>query len=113
MGHQMNSLWQGPFLDARSVRMKPCLLLPIPLPIPFAFTRANGEESSRPVPRWPQFRGPGGRGVAADKEKYPARFGPDTNMLWKTPLPLGNSSPCLWGDRIFVTGFHKQKQLLE
>ncbi|MBN8548094.1 MAG: PQQ-binding-like beta-propeller repeat protein, partial [Deltaproteobacteria bacterium] len=25
-------------------------------------------------------------------------------VRWKTALPAGNSSPCIWGDRIFLTG---------
>jgi outer membrane protein assembly factor BamB len=64
-------------------------------------------------PRWPQFRGPDGQGVAPDGMKLPARFGPATNVVWKTPLPPGHSSPCLWGDRIFLTGFDKDHQRLE
>src|SRR5262249_43733193 len=53
---------------------------------------------------WPQFRGPGGLGVAAEDVKFPLRFGPDKNVLWKTPLPEGHSSPCIWGNHIFLTG---------
>jgi hypothetical protein len=45
--------------------------------------------------------------------KLPTQFGPSTNVLWKTPLPSGYSSPCLWGDRIFLTGFDKDQQRLE
>ncbi|MHB9007685.1 MAG: outer membrane protein assembly factor BamB family protein [Limisphaerales bacterium] len=54
---------------------------------------------------WPQFRGPGGLGLAAEGDDFPVHFGPDTNLAWKVALPPGNSSPCVWGDRIFVTGF--------
>jgi outer membrane protein assembly factor BamB len=65
------------------------------------------------VPRWPQFRGPDALGVAPDGMKFPTQFGPSTNVLWKTPLPSGYSSPCLWGDRIFLTGFDEQQRRLE
>jgi hypothetical protein len=41
---------------------------------------------------WPQFRGPGGSGVA-DGEKPPIRFGPDRNLKWKVKAPSGLSSP--------------------
>jgi outer membrane protein assembly factor BamB len=61
---------------------------------------------------WPQFRGPGGRAVAEDGH-YPIEFGPEKNLLWKTPLPSGHSSPCVWEERIFVTGFDEQKGELE
>lgn len=53
--------------------------------------------------QWPQFRGPGGNAIAG-AQTIPLEFGPDRNLLWKTTLPIGHSSPCIWGDRIFVTG---------
>ncbi len=62
---------------------------------------------------WPQFRGPGGEGIAPDGVKYPVSFGPDRNVLWKTPLPAGLSSPCIWGERIFLTGFDTKTRKLE
>jgi outer membrane protein assembly factor BamB len=57
---------------------------------------------------WPQFRGPNSAGVS-EADKPPTEFGPETNLLWKTALPAGMSSPCIWGDRIFLTGFADQK----
>ncbi len=51
---------------------------------------------------WSQFRGPGGAGVCACKG-VPAEFGPEKNVLWKTALPIGNSSPVIAADRIFLT----------
>lgn len=59
---------------------------------------------------WPQFRGPGGLAVA-DDTPIPVRFGPDENVLWKVALPAGQSSPCIVGDRIFVTGFEDGKDV--
>src|SRR5262249_21596494 len=61
---------------------------------------------------WPQFRGPGARAVAADGQKLPAQIGPDQNVLWKTPLPPGHSSPVVHGDRIYLTAVRDKKQLL-
>lgn len=58
---------------------------------------------------WPQFRGPGGAGVGVDTD-FPVHFGPKTNVLWQTDLPPGHSSPCIWEDRIFLTGI-AQNQL--
>ena len=52
---------------------------------------------------WPRFRGPNGSGVA-ETSGLPEKFGPASNVVWKTALPLGHSSPVLSGDRIFVTG---------
>jgi outer membrane protein assembly factor BamB len=57
---------------------------------------------------WPRFRGPNGSGVA-DTTGLPEKFGPDRNLVWKTPLPLGHSSPVLTGDRIFLTGVDHDK----
>jgi len=61
-----------------------------------------------PVPNWPQFRGPNSSGVA-DADKPPIEFGPGTNLLWKTEVPAGLSSPCVWGDRIFLTAVEDGK----
>ena len=53
---------------------------------------------------WSGFRGPNASGVA-DSAAVPAEFGPTVNVLWKTALPMGNSSPVLTKDRIFITGY--------
>ncbi len=53
---------------------------------------------------WSQFRGPGGLAVA-DDTPLPTAFGPEAKVLWKARLPAGHSSPCIVGQRIFVTGF--------
>ncbi len=52
---------------------------------------------------WPQFRGPGGLGIAPDNQAYPSKLDMSKNLLWKTEVPKGHSSPCIWGDRIFIT----------
>jgi hypothetical protein len=57
---------------------------------------------------WSQFRGPNGTGVSETKG-LPAEFGPNKNVVWKTPLPAGHSSPVLTRDRIFVTAHDKDK----
>lgn len=52
---------------------------------------------------WPQFRGPAATGVAPNGS-FPTHFGPDTNVVWQTSVPAGNGSPCVWDDRLFLTG---------
>jgi len=52
---------------------------------------------------WSGFRGPNASGIA--EGSVPVEFGPSTNVAWKTPMPLGNSSPVLTKDRIFITGY--------
>jgi outer membrane protein assembly factor BamB len=52
---------------------------------------------------WPQFRGPGGSGLCPSCGHMPTEFGPQKNVLWKTELPVGKSSPVLVRDLIFLT----------
>ncbi len=52
---------------------------------------------------WPQWRGPQGDGNC-DERGLPTRWSATENVAWKIPLPEpGNSTPVVWGDRIFVT----------
>ena len=51
---------------------------------------------------WPRFRGPNGTGVSTDKD-VPVQWSDKDGVLWKVPIPgRGNSSPIVWGDRLFV-----------
>src|SRR5688500_12423018 len=45
---------------------------------------------------WPQFRGPNATGVS-DEKNLPVEFGPERNVVWKTAVPQGNSSPVIAG----------------
>jgi len=59
---------------------------------------------------WPQFRGPGARGVA-DGPAPPTTWNMETgeNIRWKTEIPgLSHSSPVIWGDRLFITSAVKE-----
>ena len=59
---------------------------------------------------WPQFRGPGGNGVAAD-EKAPTKWDTDHNIKWKAAIPgIGWSSPVIIGDKVFITTATSDKQ---
>jgi outer membrane protein assembly factor BamB len=51
---------------------------------------------------WPRFRGPNGAGVS-DTAGLPAEIGPARNLVWKTALPPGHSSPVVFGDSIYLT----------
>lgn len=55
--------------------------------------------------KWPQFRGPEGSGIASGNEKLPVEFNSTKNMIWKSEISKGNSSPVIWGDHIFLTGY--------
>ncbi|MDX1964024.1 MAG: PQQ-binding-like beta-propeller repeat protein [Pirellulales bacterium] len=56
------------------------------------------------TPQWSQFRGPNNSGVALEAQP-PVKFGPAQNVLYKVPLSTGASSPCIYGERIYVTAF--------
>ncbi len=54
---------------------------------------------------WPQYRGPGGSGVSAEKG-LPTKWGAGGGVRWKTRLPgPGHSSPVVWGERLFLTAY--------
>ncbi|MBZ5496292.1 MAG: PQQ-binding-like beta-propeller repeat protein [Acidobacteriia bacterium] len=59
--------------------------------------------------QWTRFRGPNGSGVST-ATNLPVEFGPEKNVVWKTPLPPGHSSPVLTGTRIFLTAHTKDKE---
>jgi outer membrane protein assembly factor BamB len=59
---------------------------------------------------WLQFRGPNAAGVS-DETGLPVSFGPGENVVWKIPVPMGNSSPVIAGDRVFLTAFDKDRLL--
>lgn len=52
---------------------------------------------------WPAWRGPAGDGVTVETN-LPLRWSTNEHVRWKAPLPdRGNSTPVIWGDRVFVT----------
>jgi outer membrane protein assembly factor BamB len=52
---------------------------------------------------WPAWRGPEGTGQCKERD-LPVKWSATEGVRWKTPLPeRGNSSPIVWGDRIFLT----------
>jgi outer membrane protein assembly factor BamB len=59
-------------------------------------------------PAWPQFRGPGGSGIAHG-QKPPVEFGPTRNLKWKVPAPGGLSSPIVARDKLIITAFEDGK----
>ena len=61
-----------------------------------------GTIAVRAAEDWSRFRGPNGSGISSSGG-VPLTFGPDENVVWKTPLPFGHSSPILTYDRIYLT----------
>lgn len=91
--------------------------LPFLRPLISAAAPRNGEihvvvpETSNPAD-WVQFRGPAFNHT--DDKNLPTKWSLTENMAWKTALPgMGNSSPIVVGDKIFVTcysGFAQSKE---
>ncbi|UCE48348.1 MAG: PQQ-binding-like beta-propeller repeat protein, partial [Phycisphaerales bacterium] len=67
--------------------------------IPLCSLAAKGLQNNV---NWNQFRGPNGQGVA-ETDSIPVHFGPESNVLWKTTVAAGHSSPVIWKNRIFLT----------
>ena len=59
---------------------------------------------------WSRFRGPNGLGTT-EATGLPTEFGPNKNVIWKTTLPPGYSSPVLSKDRIFLTAYEGETLL--
>lgn len=52
---------------------------------------------------WSRFRGPNGTGVSGDRG-FPLKFGKSENLVWRTPVRPGKSSPVLSERHVFLTG---------
>jgi outer membrane protein assembly factor BamB len=77
---------------------------------PSVATSSPGESAIKE--KWPRFRGPDGDGLVKPGD-WPQKWDAATgdNIIWKTPVPMpGNSSPVLWGDRLFLTGANAETQ---
>jgi outer membrane protein assembly factor BamB len=69
----------------------------------FLLTVALTVAAESPSSNWPQWRGPKNDGVSTEKG-LPTEWGPEKNVLWKAEMPgRGASTPCIWGERIFLT----------
>lgn len=57
---------------------------------------------------WPAWRGPDGNGIS-DEKAVPREWSDKKNIRWRIALPdRGNSTPVIWGDRVFVTQSEKE-----
>ena len=68
--------------------------------LPSAFVLAASVASAE---NWPQWRGPADDGIS-NETNLPTKWSDKDNLAWKFALPgMGESTPVVWGDRIFLT----------
>jgi outer membrane protein assembly factor BamB len=68
----------------------------------FLLTLAAGAQE------WTRFRGPNGSGVSTDSG-FPTEFNKSKNLVWRTPVRPGKSSPVLTRRHVFITAFENGK----
>ncbi len=75
----------------------------LPLVVCIAVIRASVAPTIVRGENWPAWRGPSGQGLSSSAD-VPITWSPTENVRWKAALPSpGNSTPIVWGDRIFIT----------
>jgi outer membrane protein assembly factor BamB len=91
--------------DAEPLRFGPGLTPLAPPPPELAEEMSAAERSTESTVHWPGFRGANRAGVG-DGADLPVDFdlASGNGVAWRVQVPgLGNSSPVVWGDRVYVT----------
>ena len=89
----------------------------MPMARTLAFTALTCMLVTAPIVRsagpddWSRFRGPNGTGVSSSTG-LPTEFGPQKNVVWKTAVPAGHSSPVLTSTQIFLTAYEGDSLLV-
>ncbi len=66
--------------------------------------------SSLSAAHWPNWRGPQLNGISPETH-FPTEWSKTKNVRWRVPLPeRGNSTPIVWGDRVFLTQAIEKEQ---
>ena len=92
-----NSLSQQFHLGISSIPSLKVFTVCITLLICLSSYEAGSNEEYKFQPEslhWLQFRGPNASGIAPENADPPVHFSADTNLLWKTEILPGWSSPC-------------------
>jgi outer membrane protein assembly factor BamB len=72
--------------------------------LPLIFLALNANITGAQETNWPRWRGPQQNGHTSEAG-IPVAWS-ESDLAWKTPLPgVGQSSPIIWGDRIFLTSY--------
>lgn len=73
----------------------------------YSFSQSTGNSIS-----WSQFRGPNCSGVAEHDACPPLEFGPGKHVKWNVDLPEGTSSPVIWANMLYLTGYIQDESSL-
>ena len=93
-------------LSGASLRILRFRRLTVALACLFAVALSGcAQETFESQGEWPEFRGPGGHGRAAEGVSLPAAWAPDSeNVRWRAPVDgVGNSSPIVVDGQVIVT----------
>lgn len=61
---------------------------------------------------WPSWRGDASGSGRSPEQSLPLEWSRDKNVIWRVDLPdRGNSTPAIWGNRVFVTQAVDEKNL--
>lgn len=82
------------------------------LRLPVVFLALTSSGFTAQAENWPRFRGPNGEGIAHDKH-VPIQWTETEGIAWRAEVPgSGNSSPIVWGDRIFLQSATEKERML-
>ena len=70
----------------------------------------GGHEGPAGGEGWSRFRGPNGHGVSSSTG-LPVTFGEKENVVWRAAVPMGHSSPVVFGDAVYLTAAEGEKLL--
>ncbi len=76
----------------------------------FHFLAMDAACAQSSLAEWNRFRGPNGTGIAVDSW-IPTEFSLEKNLIWKTEIPQGYSSPVIEGGLVFLTAQEDEKLL--
>lgn len=78
-------------------------ILLVALSFALAWPVFGGDFDNERLHNWHQWRGPEANGFAPMADP-PTTWGPESNVKWRVPVPgQGESTPIVWGQRIFIT----------
>jgi outer membrane protein assembly factor BamB len=77
-----------------------------------AFAISSSAQDPTSDQGWTRFRGPNGSGISKDTG-FPIEVGKSRNVIWRTPVRPGKSSPVLTARHVFITGYDKEKLITQ